>query len=93
MCLQIWGCLMPMRSWQLAHAIRQRLKDIGLTQTAAAERLGTDQGKISNLVNGKISGFTLDRLLRYLNSLEVDVRIIVEPKSNHDRGKTLVTIA
>jgi predicted XRE-type DNA-binding protein len=75
---------------KLALAIRQRIQAKGLTQTATAELLGTDQGKISNLMRGKIGGFTFDRLVRFLNALEVDVRITIEPTPNQQRGKTLV---
>lgn len=76
---------------ELAFAIRQRIKAKGLNQTEAATVLGTDQAKVSLLVNGKVGGFTLDRLVRFLNALEMDVRITVAPTTNHQRGKTLVT--
>jgi predicted XRE-type DNA-binding protein len=78
---------------QLASAIRQRIKAKELNQTDAAALLGTDQAKVSLLMNGKISGFTYDRLLRFLNALEVDVRIIIEPTPDNERGKTLVMTA
>jgi predicted XRE-type DNA-binding protein len=78
---------------QLASAIRQRIKAKSLNQMAAAALLGTDQAKISLLMNGKVSGFTYDRLLRFLNALEVDVRIIIVPTPYNERGKTLVTTA
>ena len=76
---------------KMALALRQRTQALGLTQTAAADLLGTDQGKVSNLMRGKIGGFTLDRLVRFLNALEMDVHISVEPAQNRQRGKTLVT--
>jgi len=76
---------------QLALAIRQRIEFLKLTQTAAAKRLGTDQAKISQLYNGKIGNFSLDRLLRFVKALEMDVEIKVHPIHNQERGKTLVT--
>ena len=75
---------------QLAHAIRERIRTMGLTQTAAAKLLDTDQSKISNILGGKLRGFTYDRLLRYLNALEVNVRIIIEPTRSHEKGDVLV---
>jgi predicted XRE-type DNA-binding protein len=75
---------------QLAYAIRERIQAMGLTQTAAAELLETDQSKVSNIMGGKLKGFTYDRLLRYLNALQVNVRIIIEPTRSHERGDTLV---
>jgi predicted XRE-type DNA-binding protein len=75
---------------QLAAAIRQRIRVMGLSQTAAAALLGTDQSRVSRLMRGKISGFTYDRLVRFLNALELDVHIIIEPTTDKKRGKTLV---
>jgi predicted XRE-type DNA-binding protein len=77
----------------LAFAIRQRIKAKGLTQNEAAGLLGTDQAKVSLLMNGRVGGFTFDRLVRFLNTLEMDVRILVEPTPDHQRGKTLVKTA
>ncbi len=78
---------------ELAFVIRQLIKARGLNQTEAGELLGTDQAKVSLLMNGKVGGFTLDRLVRFLNALEMDVRITIEPTSDQQRGKTLVTMA
>ena len=75
---------------KLALAIRRRIETMNLTQTAAAERLQTDQAKISQLVNGKIGSFTLDRLIRFINALEMNVHITVEPTQDHKQGHTLV---
>lgn len=57
----------------LAFAIRQRIQAKALNQTDAAVLLGTDQAKVSLLMNGKVGGFTFDRLVRILNALEMDV--------------------
>jgi predicted XRE-type DNA-binding protein len=51
-----------------------------LTQTEAAKILGIDQPKVSALLNGKLSGFSTDRLFRFLNALGSDVEIRVVPK-------------
>jgi len=75
---------------ELAFSIRQRIRAKGLNQTDAATLLGTDQAKISLLMNGKVGGFTFDRLVRFLNALEMDVRISISPTTDHERGKTLV---
>ena len=52
-----------------------------LTQTQAAEILGVDQPKISALKCGRLSGFALERLLRFLILLGQDVEIVVKPRS------------
>ncbi|TWB27780.1 helix-turn-helix domain-containing protein [Nitrospirillum bahiense] len=59
-----------------------------LTQAQAAQILGIDQPKVSALVRGKLSGFTLDRLLRFLNNLDVDVEIRLTPAK--DKAHTIV---
>ena len=45
----------------------------GLTQTEAAEVLQIDQPKVSALVRGRLAGFSLDRLVRFLVLLGSDV--------------------
>src|SRR5438445_9971070 len=59
----------------------QRICDIiaerKLTQTRAAAVLGIDQPKISALMRGKLDGFSLDRLFRFLNALGRDVDIVI----------------
>lgn len=51
-----------------------------LTQRAVAKQLGIDQPKVSALRNGKLGGFSTDRLIRYLNALDRDVEVIVRPR-------------
>ena len=54
-----------------------------LTQSRAAALLGIDQPEISALKQGKLSGFSIERLLRFLVLLGRDVEITVKerPKS------------
>jgi predicted XRE-type DNA-binding protein/phage-related protein len=66
---------------QLASAIRQAIQRRRLTQTRAAELMGLDQPKVSALMNGKLGGFSSDRLLRFLTALGQDVEIVVKAKS------------
>ena len=63
--------------------INRIVKQKRLTQERAAEILGIDQPKISALLNGRLSGFSTDRLIRFLNALGRDVDIVVSfrPKS------------
>lgn len=51
-----------------------------LTQIESAKILGIDQPKVSALLNGRLSGFSTDRLFRFLNALGNDVEIRVLPK-------------
>lgn len=65
---------------ELARQIIKALGDRGLTQTQAAEVLGVSQPKVSALRNGQLDGFSTDRLIRFLNVLGRDVRIVVTAK-------------
>ena len=57
-------------------AIEQRIREEGWTQTEAAARLHVTQPRISDLLNGKISKFSLDALVNMLGpvGLAFDVR-------------------
>lgn len=53
-----------------------------LTQSEAAVILGIDQPKVSALKQGKLSGFSIERLMRFLLALGRDIQITVKPKPN-----------
>lgn len=56
------------------------------TQNQAAEVLGITQPKISRLIRGQFSGFSMEKLIILLNRLNQDVEIIIKEKpfsSNH----------
>ena len=57
-------------------AIEQRIREEGWTQTEAAARLHLTQPRVSDLLNGKISKFSLDALVNMLApvGLTFDVR-------------------
>ena len=67
---------------QLTLKIYQRIKALCLTQAKAARRLGISQPDVSKLMNGRHSGYTVDRLLALLNALDVDIDIVVRPRSH-----------
>jgi predicted XRE-type DNA-binding protein len=63
----------------LAIEIIRIIEDRGLTQAEAAEIMGVDQPKVSLLARGKLRGFSMERLYRFLNALGRDVEIVVKP--------------
>jgi predicted XRE-type DNA-binding protein len=63
---------------QLARLINQQIQERGLRQREAAELLRLTQSDISNLANGKLYGFTFDRLYRCLHALDTDVEIVLK---------------
>ena len=64
------------------------IEERGLTQSQAAKILKLTQPKVSNLINGKLSMFSLEHLFQLLNALEKDVEIIIKPKSEHETVAT-----
>jgi predicted XRE-type DNA-binding protein len=71
---------------ELAYAISQTIRQRRLTQETAAQILGLDQPKISAITRGRLSGFSVERLLRCLTGLDQDVKVAVVPKSK-ERGR------
>lgn len=76
----------------LAREIARIIKERSLTQVEAADILGTAQPRVSALIAGKVDGFSVERLVRFLNALDQDVHIVVLPKSTaQDRAATRVS--
>jgi predicted XRE-type DNA-binding protein len=77
---------------ELARKIGGLIAKRGLTQAAAAAVLQVDQPKVSALVRGRLAGFSLDRLVRFLVLLGSDVEIVVKPRSRA-AGRARVMVA
>lgn len=76
---------------ELARQIKRLIEHQQMTQAIAAEIVGIDQPKVSALMNGKLSGFSIPQLFRFLNALGQDVEIIVREKPlAHDKASTSV---
>lgn len=65
---------------RLALAINRIIKDQGLKQVDAARLLGVPQPKVSALVNYRLDGFSVEKLMDFAVALGRDVEIIVRPK-------------
>lgn len=61
----------------LVREIRARVATAGWTQTTTAQRLGVTQPRVSDLLNGKLSKFSLDALVVMLARLggEIELRV------------------
>ncbi len=71
----------------LAFQINSLIERRGLTQMEAASVLGVNQPKVSALRRGKLTGFSIERLLRFLAVLGNDVQIVVTPTATgSERG-------
>lgn len=78
---------------RLAATIAALIEERGLTQSEAALLLGASQPTVSNLVRGRLSGFSLDRLLRFLNALGAAVEIrVTAPVRGSKTGRTRISL-
>jgi len=67
---------------KLAYQINRLIADKGLKQIEAAKLLDIDQPKISALACGRLSGFSMERLFKFLAILNQDIVIMIKP---HDQ--------
>ena len=65
---------------EMARFIRKAILERGLTQEQAAELLCVRQPDISDLIRGKLARFSRIRLERFLNALDMEIRIQVGPR-------------
>lgn len=60
---------------EIAKRISKVIDERELTQVAVAKILEVDQSKVSSLVRGRLEGFSIERLYRFLRALGWDVRV------------------
>jgi predicted XRE-type DNA-binding protein len=76
---------------ELARRIASIVDHRHLTQAEAALVLGTTQPMVSDLLRGRLAGFSVERLIRFLNALDRDVELVITAKKRGSaRGRFLV---
>lgn len=75
---------------ELARQINSIIDQRELSQSDAAKLLNIDQPKVSALNKGKLVGFSLERLFRFLNILGQNITIKVSPKNNSKKKASVV---
>ena len=75
---------------RLALALNRIIKDQGLKQIDAARLLSVPQPKVSALVNYRLEGFSVEKLIDFIVALGRDVEIIVRPKRGGDAARVVV---
>jgi predicted XRE-type DNA-binding protein len=75
----------------LVMLLSKAIKAKGLNQYQAAEVLGIDQPKVSALVRGQFRGYSLERLFKFLNALDLDVEVNVKSKPE-ERERSYTTV-
>lgn len=61
--------------------IRKAMRRLGLTQQAAAKRMGVTQPKVSDMMRGDFTNLSERKLMDCLNRLGYDIEIKVNPAS------------
>jgi len=74
---------------KLVWEIEQIIKSKKLTQIEAAKVMGINQPKVSALMRRKLDGFSVERLIHFLNTLGQDIDIIVRPKPTNRKKATV----
>jgi len=71
---------------RLAQAIGRLIEERSLTQAQVADLLEIDQPKVSHLQRGRLAGFSVERLFRFLQRLGQDVEVTVKPTAQNVGG-------
>ena len=69
-------------AWEIDHIIKKRK----LTQEKAAKIMGINQPKVSALLHRKLAGFSVERLMHFLNQFGQDIDIVVRPKPRNRKN-------
>jgi predicted XRE-type DNA-binding protein len=63
--------------YQLCQLIARYQREHGVLQKEIARKIGADESRVSDILRGRIEGFTLDRLIGYAERLHPDLRVQV----------------
>jgi predicted XRE-type DNA-binding protein len=74
----------------LVMEISKAIKKKKMTQTICAKILGISQPKLSELLNGHFRGYSVERLIHFLNELGKDVDIVVRTKPRNRKARVKV---
>jgi predicted XRE-type DNA-binding protein len=74
----------------LVQQLREIIRRKHLTQAAAAKLLGITQPDLSSLLNGRLTKYSLERLLKFMTTLDRDVKIVVKEKPRHRSARLTI---
>jgi predicted XRE-type DNA-binding protein len=79
---------------ELVQHLRRLILARKLTQAEAGALLGVDQPKVSALLRGRVAGYSLDRLLRYLNALgqPIEIRLPAGPRRAPESRRPAIVV-
>jgi predicted XRE-type DNA-binding protein len=78
---------------RLAYALNQVLEERKLSQADAAKALGITQPKVSALRNYKLAGFSVERLMNLLTTVDQDIDIVIRRKPRSRRAARISVVA
>lgn len=71
-------------------SLQEAIKSSGKKQTDVAAIIGTDQAKISKILNGKLDEFSIERVTEFLQKLGYDIHIGARPAPAHRLGTVVM---
>lgn len=64
---------------EIARHMNKLIAERGLTQAEASRILGIDQSRVSALRNGRLSVFSLEKMMQFASRLGNEVEIVIKP--------------
>jgi predicted XRE-type DNA-binding protein len=74
---------------ELVVRLAKAIQALGLTQRAAARRIGTTQPELSKILGGKFTEVSLERLMRFLTALGYPIEIKIGAARRSEAGVTI----
>lgn len=71
---------------RLMIALADYVERQNITQAEAARRFGVPRSRVSELVNGKISKFSIDRLVNMAANVDLETHVAVRPYSQQSNA-------
>lgn len=75
---------------ELVLRLQKAVRSFGLTQRAAAQRIGATQPELSKILGGKFSEVSLERLMRFLTELGCHIEIKIGASKGSKPGEVTV---
>ena len=75
---------------KVVHFLGRLIEQSGLTQTAAAKKIGIKQPDLSKVLRGNFAGFSLERLLLAANAMGADFEIQFKKPAAKRAGRGVV---
>ena len=75
---------------ELVLRLDKAITSLGLTQRAAARRIGTTQPELSKILGGKFTEVSLERLIRFLTALGCHIEIKIGAGQENKAGDVTI---